>query len=299
MRDYLYAPEKPDAVLDRLASPDTRLVTLTVTGDGYNLDENGDFRRSEPAVLRDVRSGSFPRRGSGTSWGHSPSASRRPGGFTVLSCDNLAEQWCHGRGGRGVFARLCDETLALWIERNVTFPDSMVDRITPQPGEDADPELLEGFGIRDRAPVATEPFTQWVIEDDFCNGRPPLEDVGAQFVTDVTPYKLAKTRLLNGTHTAMAYLGQLAGHRTTAEMVADPTCGRFLARLMQDEVAPLLPQAPGLDLRSTRRRCSPGSPTNASVIRCRGSPGAAPPRCRRTCCHRSSRPVGQDVRCRS
>jgi mannitol-1-phosphate/altronate dehydrogenase len=98
--------------------------------------------------------------------------------------------------------------------------------------------------------VATEPFTQWVVEDAFCAGRPPLEDVGVQVVTDVTPYKLIKTRLLNGTHTAMGYLGWLAGHRTTAEVVADPTMRAFLGEMMRNEVAPFLPHVPDMDCES-------------------------------------------------
>ena len=251
MRDYLFAPDDPGAVLDRLASTETRLVTLTVTGDGYNLDQNGDFREAEPVVLRDRRGSGVP-----TTWfGYVVTALARRratglGGFTLLSCDNLPDSGAAARTAVVSYARLCDETLALWIERNVTFPDSMVDRITPRPDGALAAEVAKSFGVHDRVPVATEPFTQWVIEDDFCNGRPPLEDVGVRFVADVKPYKLTKTRLLNGTHTAMAYLGHLAGHRTTAEMVADPTMRRFLVRLMQEEVAPLLPSVPGLDLGS-------------------------------------------------
>jgi mannitol 2-dehydrogenase len=250
MRDYLYAPDNPSAVLGRLAAPETRLVTLTITGDGYNLDENGQFRDDEPAVLRDLGTLGAP-----TTWfGYVVAALGRRraaglGGFTVLSCDNLPDSGAAAEAAVLSYARLRDETLAAWIERNVTFPSSMVDRITPQPDEALSRELSRAFGVRDRAPVATEPFSQWVIEDSFANGRPPLEDVGVQLVADVTPYKLTKTRLLNGTHTAMAYLGHLAGHRTTAEMVADPTMLRYLSRMMQEEIAPLLPSTPGLDLR--------------------------------------------------
>ncbi len=250
MRDYLYAPENPAAVLDRLAAPETRLVTLTITGDGYNLDQDGRFRDREPAVVRDLSASGAP-----TTWfGYVVAALGRRraaglGGFTVLSCDNLPDSGAAAQAAVVSYARLRDETLAAWIERNVTFPSSMVDRITPQPDGALSRELARAFGVRDRAPVATEPFTQWVIEDDFANGRPPLEDVGVQFVSDVAPYKLTKTRLLNGTHTAMAYLGHLAGHRNTAEMVADPTMRSYLSRLMREEVAPLLPSTPGLDLR--------------------------------------------------
>jgi fructuronate reductase/mannitol 2-dehydrogenase len=249
MRGYLFAPDDPAAVIERLADAETRLVTLTVTGDGYNLDENGEFRADEPAVLRDLRTDAPP-----TTWfGYVVAALARRracglGGFTVLSCDNLPNSGAAAEAAVVSYARMHDETLAVWIERNVTFPNSMVDRITPVPDQAFAAELTRDFGIVDRAPVATEPFRQWVIEDAFCNGRPPLEHLGVQFVPDVAPYKLTKTRMLNGTHTAMAYLGLLAGHRTTAAVVADPTMRTYLARLMRDEVAPLLPPAPGIDV---------------------------------------------------
>jgi mannitol 2-dehydrogenase len=249
MRDYLYAPDNPALVLDRLADPATRVVTLTVTGDGYNLDADGEFRESEPQVRRDARRLAAP-----TTWfGFVVAAlarrrARGLGGFTVLSCDNLPNSGAAAEAAVVSFARMVDETLATWIERQVTFPNSMVDRITPGTDAALAQGLTRQFGVVDRAPVATEPFTQWVVEDDFCNGRPPLEDVGVQVVSDVAPYKLMKTRLLNGTHTAMAYLGLLAGFRTTAEMVADPVMRGYLARLMSEEVAPLLPPVPGVDV---------------------------------------------------
>jgi mannitol 2-dehydrogenase len=251
MRDYLYARENPRAVLDRLADPETRVVTLTVTGDGYNLDADGEFRSAEPAVLRDLQFPDEPR----TWFGYVVRALARRrsaglGGFTVLSCDNLAHSGGAAEAAVVSFARMRDETLALWIEHNVTFPNSMVDRITPQSDAALSQSLSRNYGLVDRAPVVTESFTQWVIEDDFCNGRPPLENLGVQFVSDVAPYKLTKTRLLNGVHSAMAYIGQLAGHRTTAEMVADPTMRTYLARMMREEIAPLLPHADGVDLDS-------------------------------------------------
>ncbi|HMO58790.1 MAG TPA: mannitol dehydrogenase family protein, partial [Roseiflexaceae bacterium] len=146
------------------------------------------------------------------------------------------------------FARLIDDHLAHWIEANVAFPNGMVDRITPQTTA-ADRELVaETFGIEDAWPVMAEPFTQWVIEDTFCNGRPPLEQVGVQVVADVHPYETMKLRLLNASHQAMGYLGYLAGYRYIHEVMADADFWMFIARLMADEVAPLLPPVPGIDL---------------------------------------------------
>ena len=250
MRGYLHGPDDPAAVLDRLADPQTRLVTLTVTGDGYNLDDGGGFRSDDPVVIGDLQSGRAP----ATWFGYVVAALARRrahglGGFTVLSCDNLPDSGAAARTAVVSYARMRDETLALWIERNVTFPNSMVDRITPAADDALAQQLAGVYGVVDRAPVLTEPFRQWIIEDDFCNGRPPLERLGVQFVSDVAPYKLTKTRLLNGTHTAMAYLGLLAGHQTTAGMVGDPTMRAYLSRLMQEEIAPLLPPAPGMELK--------------------------------------------------
>jgi mannitol 2-dehydrogenase len=248
LRDYLFAPDDPRAVLTRLADPHTRIVSMTITGDGYNVDSGGSFRHAAPGVLHDLRHPEAP-----TTWfGYvceALSLRRRAGlgGFTLLSCDNLADSGATARTALLTFAGLRDETLARWIERNVSFPNAMVDRITPEPDEALRRLVARRFGVHDQAPVATESFTQWVVEDAFCQGRPPLEDVGVQVVTDVSPFKLIKTRLLNGTHSAMAYLGWLAGYRTTSELVGDPTMRAFLTQMMLTEVAPLLPRAPGID----------------------------------------------------
>ena len=247
--DYLYAPDSPRTVIDRLADPTTRIVTLTVTGDGYNLDINGDFRAERRAVREDASRLDRP-----TTWfGYVVAALARRraaglGGLTILSCDNLANSGAAAETAVVAFARTVDETLARWIEHHVAFPNSMVDRITPAADEDTSRFVERRYGVVDRAPVLTEPFSQWVVEDEFACGRPPLEDVGVQFVSDVAPYKLMKSRLLNGTHSALAYLGYLAGHRTTAELMRDPVMHTYLARMMRDEMAPLLPRVPGVDL---------------------------------------------------
>ncbi|WP_101524399.1 mannitol dehydrogenase family protein [Nocardioides houyundeii] len=253
MSDYLFAPDDPRAVLGRLAHAETRIVTLTITGDGYNLDANGDFDDSGATVRAEALRLERP-----TTWfGFLVAALARRrtaglGGFTVLSCDNLANSGAAAESAVVGFAQMVDHTLARWIRRHVSFPNGMVDRITPVPGTAAPQLVSQRFGLVDRAPVLTEPFRQWVIEDSFAAGRPPLEDVGVELVADVAPHKLMKSRLLNGTHSAMAYLGHLAGHRTTAQMAADPIMRDYLARLMRDEIAPLLPPIPGVDLGTYR-----------------------------------------------
>jgi mannitol 2-dehydrogenase len=165
-----------------------------------------------------------------------------------MSCDNIA-----GNGGVahkmiGSFARIKDETLAAWIEEEVPFPNSMVDRITPVT-TDHDRELLaEQFGVEDGWPVVCEPFTQWALEDHFVAGRPPYDDAGVQLVPDVTPYEMMKLRLLNASHQALCYLGYLAGYRYAHEVCEDPLFVGFLLGYMHEEATPTLGPVPGVDL---------------------------------------------------
>jgi fructuronate reductase/mannitol 2-dehydrogenase len=250
MTGYLYAPDDPEAVLTALADECTRVVTLTITGTGYRIDAHtGNFDADDPHIARDLEDPGQPQ----TVFGYLVEAlhRRRRAGlapFTVLSCDNMQSNGAAARTAVVSFARLRDDDLAEWIDENVAFPSSMVDRITPNTSPEDRDAIAAATGIDDRWPVITEPFRQWVVEDSFCNGRPPLEEVGVQFVADVAPYETVKTRLLNAGHSAIAYLGYLAGYRTTADVMADPVFRTFLARLMAEEIGPLLPELPGVDL---------------------------------------------------
>ena len=250
MTGYQFAPDDPAGVLEILADPATRIVSLTITEGGYNVDSHtGLFDANNPAIQAELRNPDLP---NGV-FGYLCAAldrRRRAGDppFTVLSCDNLQGNGAIARTAVSSFARLRDDHLADWIEANVAFPNAMVDRITPQT-TDADRDwVAETFGIADAWPVMTERFTQWVLEDTFCNGRPPLEQVGVQVVSDVHAYETMKLRLLNASHQAMGYLGYLAGYRYIDEVMADADFRTFIARLMNDEVAPLLPPVPGIDL---------------------------------------------------
>ncbi|WP_456849969.1 mannitol dehydrogenase family protein [Geodermatophilus sp. SYSU D00742] len=255
MVDYLFAPDAPAAVLDRLSDPRTRMVTLTITGAGYRLDpHSGEFDPDDADVRRDLACPHAPT----TVFGYLVEAldRRRRAGlapFTVVSCDNIHRNGEATRRAVVGLARLRDEVLARWITDRVAFPSSMVDRITPQTSPEERAAVAERYGVDDRWPVITEPFSQWVIEDTFTNGRPPLEEVGVRFVADVGDYELMKTRLLNASHSALGYLGSLAGHSRMDELMADAVFVAYVARLMDDEVTPLLPQPDGVDLDEYKR----------------------------------------------
>jgi mannitol 2-dehydrogenase len=253
--DYLFAPDDPEAAVERLAAPATRIVSLTITEGGYNIRHaTGTFDESEPDIVADLRPGAVPTTVFGLVT--EALARRRDRGvapFTVMSCDNIAGNGHVAAAMFGAFARLRDPDLGAWMRDHVCFPDSMVDRITPATTDEDRALVAERFGIADGWPVVCEPFTQWVLEDEFGDGRPPLEDVGVQIVDDVEPYELMKLRLLNGGHQTIGYLGYLGGHRYTHEVCQDPLFVRFLRDYMDREATPTLPDVPGIDLDGYKR----------------------------------------------
>ncbi len=253
--DYLYAPDDPEVVIERLADPATRIVSLTVTEGGYNFsDVTGEFDQANPVVQADLRPGALPQ----TTFGLVTAAllRRRERGvepFTVMSCDNIPGNGHQAAEVFTAFARLLGEAtgdpgLGEWVSEHVHFPNSMVDRITPATTDEDRTEITERFGVEDAWPVVCEPFTQWVLEDDFSLRRPPLEEVGVEVVPDVTPYELMKLRLLNSSHQALCYFGYLAGYRLVHEVAQDPLFARFLLGYMNDEATPTLSPVPGVDL---------------------------------------------------
>jgi len=248
--EFLLAPDDPEAVVERMASPEIRIVSLTVTEGGYNVNPvTGEFDADDPAVRADLEPGAVP----ATTFGLVTEALRRRRDrgvppFTVQSCDNIQGNGDVAHRMFSAFARLKDPELAAWIEQHVPFPNSMVDRITPVTTDDDRAMVAERFGVDDAWPVVAEPFTQWVVEDRFVDGRPPYEKVGAQLVDDVEPYELMKLRLLNASHQALCYLGYLAGYRYAHEVCSDETFVRFLRDYMASEGAPTLKPVPGVDL---------------------------------------------------
>lgn len=246
----LVAPQAPEALLAAMARPEVRIVSLTVTEKGYCHDPaSGTLREDRPDIVRDLADAARPL----TTPGILVEALRRRRAaglapFTVLCCDNLS---ANGRIVRGIvarFAALRDADLGRYVAGEVAFPSTMVDRIVPAT-TDADRALVgERLGLTDAWPVATEPFSQWVIEDRFSGGRPRFEEAGAELVSDVEPYEAMKLRLLNGSHSTLAYLGYLAGHETVSDAMAVPAFRRLVRGLMDEEVSPTLHVPAGADL---------------------------------------------------
>jgi mannitol 2-dehydrogenase len=253
--DYMLAADDAEAVIEKLAARSTRIVSLTVTEGGYNLHPvTGDFDAASPAVVADLEHGATPR----TLFGLVVEALRRrrergDAPFSVMSMDNLEGNGDLAKRAFTAFARLRDESLADWVEENTRFPNSMVDRITPQTTDADRAALRERFGVDDRWPVVCEPFTQWVLEDEFSAGRPPYEDAGVQLVDDVRPYELMKLRLLNAGHQALCYFAYLAGYRLVHEAAQDPLFRGFVLGYMDKEGTPAVPPVPGIDLDDYKR----------------------------------------------
>jgi mannitol 2-dehydrogenase len=253
--EYLYAPDDPEAVIEKMADESTRIVSLTITEGGYNFHHvTGEFDATNPDVVHDLMPDATPR----TTFGLVTEALRRrkerdleP--FTIMSCDNIEGNGQVARQVFTAFAQLKHPDLVSWIEREVRFPNSMVDRITPATTEADRAQVRERFGIDDSWPVVCEPFTQWVLEDDFSTGRPPFEDVGVQLVSDVEPYELMKLRLLNASHQALCYFGYLAGYRLVHEASQDPLFASFLLAYMDQEATPTLAPVPGIDLSAYKK----------------------------------------------
>jgi mannitol 2-dehydrogenase len=253
--EYMLAPDDPEAVVEKLAAETTRIVSLTVTEGGYNIAAiTGEFDADNPDIVSDLKPGAALR----TAFGLVTEAlvRRRDRGlapFTVVSCDNIQHNGDVARRSFAAFATLRDRELGAWVEREVPFPNSMVDRITPATTDDDRAEVARRFGVEDGWPVVCEPFTQWVLEDRFGLGRPPLEDAGVQVVDDVDPYERMKLRLLNASHQGLAYLGHLAGYRLVHDAAQDPLFQAFLLGYMEEEATPTLRPVPGIDLDAYRR----------------------------------------------
>lgn len=236
--DYRFAPDDPEAVVELLAAPSTRIISLTITEGGYEVDK---VDPSTVNVFGLVTEALGRRRDRGVT---SP---------TIVSCDNIEG---NGDVARAAFTSYADRThpgLSEWIGANTRFPNSMVDRITPVTTPEVIATVRDEFGVDDAWPVVAEPFTSWVLEDTFTDGRPPLDDVGVLLVDDVTPYELMKLRLLNAGHQALCYFGYLAGYRLVHDAASDPLFAELLRQYMDSEATPTLQPVPGIDLPDYKR----------------------------------------------
>ncbi|KGB56795.1 Mannitol dehydrogenase-like protein [Sphingopyxis sp. LC81] len=240
VQHVLVASKTPQAVVDAIAAPTTHIVSFTVTEKGYLRRPDGSLDLPEAAgsssLYRFVAAGLAARKAAGFP------------GLTLLSCDNLA-------GNGAVLRRLMRDYLAAyhpglsaWFDSECRCPATMIDRIVPATTEADRADVEAQLGVRDAGAVVTEAFSQWVIEDDFAGLRPRWEKVGAELVADVAPYETAKLRMLNGAHSALAYIGLGAGHAFVHQAIADPAIRPLIDRLMREEAAPTIDAAPGQDL---------------------------------------------------
>jgi mannitol 2-dehydrogenase len=248
--EYLFAPADPMAVINKMADPRIKIISLTITEGGYNINSaTGEFQISEPSVQWDLNNPDKPR----TIFGyltHALKKRRDKGipGLTIQSCDNIQKNGQVLKKMLLSYIRDAEPGLAGWIEKEVSFPDSMVDRITPATTPNDIEKLKSVYGIDDAWPVVCEPFIQWVVEDNYVTGRPEWESVGVQFVTNVAPYEKMKIRLLNAGHSLLGFTGALHGCRTIDETVNIPLFCEFLREFMDIEVTPVLGHIEGIDL---------------------------------------------------
>jgi len=235
----LVAPDDPEAVLAAMADPQVRIVSITVSEKGYHRRAaDGALDDSNPMIQADLRNPSSPRTVAGLIVAalKRRRATKLPP-FTVLCCDNIPENGTSTKALIATFARLLGPELGRLVENEVAFPNCMVDRIVPATTDDDRTLVQASLGVHDAWPVICEPFSQWVVEDRFPLGRPRWEETGVEMVDDVRPYEAMKLRLLNGSHSAIAYLGQLAGWETVADAIADASLAGFVRVLMQEAAA--------------------------------------------------------------
>lgn len=240
VQKVLVAADDPQAVIDAIAAPTTHIVSFTVTEKGYLRTADGSLdlaaAKGPSSLYRFVGAALAARHAAGLS------------GLTLLSCDNLANNGAALRRLMREYLASDHPDLVDWFDAQCRCPATMIDRIVPAT-TDADRAAVESaLGVRDEGAVVTEGFSQWVIEDDFAGPRPRWEDVGAELVADVAPYETAKLRMLNGAHSALAYIGLGKGHDYVHQAIADPAIRAVIERLMRDEAAPTIDAAPGQDL---------------------------------------------------
>ena len=249
LTELLVASEAHDTVLARLSSPQTRAVTMTVTEHGYCLTRNGDLDTTRAEIKHDLANPAKPV--SLVGWLVEGLRARRAAGvpaFTTISCDNLVDNGARLKRAVVQFARVFDADLSRWIEETAPFPRTMVDSIVPATDETLRAHVRTEFGLKDAWPVQREAFAQWVVEDLPGSVASEWKSVGVTVTGDVAAYDRAKLRLLNGPHSALAYIGSLFGLTTILEAMSDPLLARFVERLMREDILPTLKPPAEFDL---------------------------------------------------
>ncbi|CDZ36458.1 mannitol dehydrogenase family protein [Neorhizobium galegae] len=245
----IIAPGDVATLIETLADPNIRIVSMTITEGGYFIDASGAFNPAHPAIAEDGKNPANPKTVFGLILaGLKERKARGIAPFTIMSCDNIPGNGEVTENAVIGLAKLSDPDFAHWIHKNVAFPNSMVDRITPATGQREIDILKNDFGIDDNWPVFCEEFKQWVMEDKFPSGRPRLEEVGVQFVPDVAPYELMKIRILNGGHAAIAYPAALLDIHFVHEAMEHKLIRAFLEKLEKDEIIPVIPPVPNTNL---------------------------------------------------
>lgn len=249
IKEVLVAPESPSAVLERMVAPATHIVTATITEKGYCLNKAGGLDFSHPDIVHDLSNPTAPR----TFVGFVARALRlrhdmRSEPFNVISCDNLAENGHRLRRATLEFVSTSDPTLASWVEKEVPFPCTMVDSITPATDDALRTRVKDSLAIEDRWPVQREAFSQWVIEDQLRGPTPDWQAIGVTVTNDVASFERAKLRLLNGAHSTLAYVGSLAGYETVSAAMGDAKLAAFVRRMMVEDIRCSLDEPAGLDL---------------------------------------------------
>jgi mannitol 2-dehydrogenase len=250
IQELIAGYENPRAVIDKISESSIKIISLTITEGGYNIDkETGNFILDNDRILHDLQ---YPGNPS-TVFGFVAEGLRKRrtlgnGGVTILSCDNLQHNGHTAKKSFITFIKAQDSELAEWVTLNVTFPNSMVDRITPATTEQDKERLNRNSGVHDQAPVYCEDFIQWVIEDKFIAGRPSFERVGIEFTDDVTSFENMKLSLLNASHTLLSYPSFLKGYRAVDEAMQDPDMVALIRNFMNVDITPFVPVPKGIDL---------------------------------------------------
>ena len=248
--DFELGVNNPEAVINRMANLNTKIVSLTITEGGYNMNSTqGEFDFDNPDIQHELKHPNDPK----TVYGFFTAALRKRRdnnlpAFTIMSCDNIEHNGDLARKMLLSFAKKQNPDLADWIKKEVSFPNSMVDRITPVTAQSDIDYLKNTYDYEDEWPVTCEPFIQWVVEDNFSNGRPELEKVGVQFVPDVKPYEKMKLRLLNAGHSVLGILGAIQGHQTINDCMEDQVFVSYLRAFMDREASPILDELKGIDI---------------------------------------------------